>query len=101
MNSRANKIEGPVHFVFTNFVFTVSSPRPGAKKVEEELEALQHDLAVIGQIAGLVATLRKSHEVSANVNSKCCSVNFCSSKKFFTKFKLAFRLFKTQGKTTL
>ena len=46
------------------FKIAVSSPRPGAKNVEEHLEELQHDLALIGQIAGLVASLRKSYDVS-------------------------------------
>ena len=32
--------------------------------VEERLEDFQHDLAVIGQIAGLVASLRQSYDVS-------------------------------------
>ena len=32
--------------------------------MEEHLEELQHDLALIGQIAGLVASLRKSYDVS-------------------------------------
>ena len=46
------------------FTIVVSSPRPGAKNVEEHLEELQHDLALIGQIAGLVASLRKNYDVS-------------------------------------
>eukprot|EP00794_Sanderia_malayensis_P015148 gene15148-16705_t len=46
------------------YTHPVSSPRPGGKDLQEELETLQHDLAVIGQIAGLVGTLRKKYEVS-------------------------------------
>jgi len=41
----------------------VSSPRPGAANVEQRLEDLQHDLAVIGQIAGLIASLRQGYDV--------------------------------------
>ena len=43
--------------------FAVSSPRPGAANVEQRLEDLQHDLAVIGQIAGLIASLRQGYDV--------------------------------------
>ena len=52
----------------------MSSPRPGAVNVEERLEDFQHDLAVIGQIAGLVASLRQSYEVRSLNNDcfRCC-----------------------------
>ena len=38
--------------------------RKGYSGCQEHFEDLQHDLAVIGQIAGLTATLRRSYQVS-------------------------------------
>ena len=40
-----------------------SSPRPGLEGTPQLLEDLQHDIAIIGEIAGKVASLRRPYEV--------------------------------------
>ena len=40
-----------------------SSPRPGLEGTPQLPEDLQHDIAIIGEIAGKVASLRRSYKV--------------------------------------
>lgn len=40
---------------------SISSPRPGGKNSSQLIEDLQHDIALIGEIAGKVASLRRSY----------------------------------------
>lgn len=41
--------------------------RQATVEVQQHIEDLQHDLAIVGQIAGLAASLRGKHEVCENM----------------------------------
>ena len=49
--------------------------RKGYSGCIEHFEDLQHDLAVVGQIAGLVATLRRSYQVCLLIFEDCSTTS--------------------------